>query len=537
MLGVLVSPASGSSLSLRVTAKLPSPYAAAVTARVNRPATQVGGISCTLKTPDGSTTATNCGSGTRSKPRTTAWRISLTNLDVGDHTFTAVVSMKDGRTVTEAARFTVKPVAICKVTPYNAGYDGQAHTATGSCTGAGGVALPSSYLTLSRTTHRKVGTYPRDRWSFSDPTGFYPAHAGRVKDVIRKGDQTITFDAGLGTVEIGGTYAPSAASSSGLPVTFSIAGVSAGVCSLAGGVVSLNAAGDCTINADQAGDPSWKPAPQAQLTVTVPRRTQSITFGSGPDDPAVGGYYTPSATASSGLPVTFSIDPSTASQCSIVGGVVFFEAAGDCTVNADQAGNGTYDPAPRAQQTFTIRKLGQTISFGAPPADPRVSFSYTPSATATSGLTVEFSIDSASLSVCSVDAADGSVRFDAAGVCTVNASQPGNGTYAAAPGVQQTFTIQRRTQSISFISTPTGLTVGGTYNPVAVATSGLPVTLSVDTASALICSISGNTVSFVAIGLCKVNADQPGNGTYLPAATVQQSFTISAPLLKPSRSR
>jgi hypothetical protein len=82
---------------------------------------------------------------------------------------------------------------------------------------------------------------------------------------------------------------------------------------------------------------------------------QSITFTSTPPSPAVlAGSYTPSATGGgSGNPVVFSVDPAT-TACALSGGVVSFNAIGGCTIDANQAGSGGFNPAPQAQQSFAI---------------------------------------------------------------------------------------------------------------------------------------------------------------------------------------
>ena len=41
------------------------------------------------------------------------------------------------------------------------------------------------------------------------------------------------------------------------------------------------------------------------------------------------------------------------------------------------------------------------------------------------------------------------------------------------------------------------------------------------------CSIAGSTVSFTAVGTCKVSANQAGNANYEPAAQAQQSFAVA----------
>src|SRR5208283_4364079 len=74
-------------------------------------------------------------------------------------------------------------IATITVTGYAVTYDANAHTATGSATGAGGVDL-SSLLDLSGTTHTSAGTYNTDAWSFTDPAGRYTAQNGTVDDLI-----------------------------------------------------------------------------------------------------------------------------------------------------------------------------------------------------------------------------------------------------------------------------------------------------------------------------------------------------------------
>jgi hypothetical protein len=78
-----------------------------------------------------------------------------------------------------------------------------------------------------------------------------------------------------------------------------------------------------------------------------------------------GGSYPVTATATSGLPVAFSIDPtSTAGTCSLSGSTVEFTAAGTCMVDANQSGDASHAPAPQNSQTITV---------GAAAAQPGVS--------------------------------------------------------------------------------------------------------------------------------------------------------------------
>jgi len=87
--------------------------------------------------------------------------------------------------------------------------------------------------------------------------------------------------------------------------------------------------------------------PAASVTPT----SQTITFGSSPTI-AAGGTGTVSASASSGLAVTFS--STTPSICAVNGNTVTGLAAGTCTIAANQSGNSSYYAAPQVTRSFTV---------------------------------------------------------------------------------------------------------------------------------------------------------------------------------------
>lgn len=175
----------------------------------------------------------------------------------------------------------------------------------------------------------------------------------------------------------------------------------------------------------------------------------------------------------------------------------------------------------------------QTISFTSmPPLDASIGGpAYIVTATASSQLAVELSIDAASKSVCELSGAtSGSgISFKAVGTCTIDANQAGNTEYEAATQVQQNLAVKKG-QSISFTSMPPGsATVGASpYTVSATASSGLPVILSVDFSSTYVCSISGSTVNFIGAGTCTIDADQLGNSEYWQAFEAQE-FTVVRP--------
>jgi hypothetical protein len=105
-------------------------------------------------------------------------------------------------------------------------------------------------------------------------------------------------------------------------------------------------------DADGNGTGDACEVPEAQsITVDV---IDSRTFGD-PD-------FTVSATASSGLPVSFTAD----GQCSIDRAAIHITGAGSCTVKASQPGNTSYLPAADVVQRFAIAQATPALRWAAP---------------------------------------------------------------------------------------------------------------------------------------------------------------------------
>jgi outer membrane protein OmpA-like peptidoglycan-associated protein len=261
---------------------------------------------------------------------------------------------------------------------------------------------------------------------------------------------------------------------------------------------------------------------------------QTITFGTTtPTGETVGGSsYTPTASATSSLGVTITVDGSSSGVCAIASGTVTFQASGICTLDANQSGgvNGglTYAAALQVQQSFAVNLLNQTASFtSTAPSAAVINGTYTPTASATSSLGVIITVDASSSAVCSISG--GIVTFNGSGTCTLDTTQNGNAAYAAAPEVQQSFAVAKLSQTLSFSSNPTSPSlVNGTYTPVASATSSLTVAITVDSSSSAVCSINAGLVTFNATGLCVLDANQAGNLQYPAATQVTQAFNVVA---------
>ena len=259
---------------------------------------------------------------------------------------------------------------------------------------------------------------------------------------------------------------------------------------------------------------------------TYVQASQTITFAN-PGAQNYGTTPTLTATASSGQTVTFT--SATTGICTITsGGALTFVTTGTCTINADQAGNATYLAAPQAQQSFTVNAVV--------PGAPTIGTATAGTGQASVSFTAPASTGGASISGYTVTSSPGgftgtgsSSPIIVAGLTngvsytfTVTATNSaGTGSASAASNA----VTPRASQTITFAN-PGTQSYGTT--PTLTATSDSGLTVSFSSATTGICTItSGGALTFVATGTCTINANQAGDGTYLPASQTQQSFTVA----------
>ena len=181
----------------------------------------------------------------------------------------------------------------------------------------------------------------------SGNASFMPAPQATQSFLVRMQTQSITISA-VPDKNYGDTpFAVTASSTSGLAMTLSSS--TTGVCTLAGNVVSLVSVGTCTLLATQAGTAYLDTASQT-LSFTVSIANQTITFAALPNKMATDLPFALTASASSGLPVSYT----TVGTCLVSGNTLTLTGAGGCIVYADQPGNGNYNPAAQVTRNFNI---------------------------------------------------------------------------------------------------------------------------------------------------------------------------------------
>jgi hypothetical protein len=87
---------------------------------------------------------------------------------------------------------------------------------------------------------------------------------------------------------------------------------------------------------------------------------QSITFAELSGKTFGDADFSVAATASSGLPVSFTA----AGKCTVSGTSVHLTGAGSCTITAHQTGNTSFTPAPEVSREFAIAKAAAVLSLG-----------------------------------------------------------------------------------------------------------------------------------------------------------------------------
>ena len=148
-----------------------------------------------------------------------------------------------------------------------------------------------------------------------------------------------------------------------------------------------SATGTCTVQADQAGNGPLQPTrrPCNFTSAMAEGRTRRSPSARSPTDArAVAGDRQRDRVVGPAGHVHDDHAPVCTSG-GMNGATITLLATGPCTVQADQAGNGSYNPAPSVQQSFTVSKANQTISFAPFGAKTLAQSPVTVGATASSG--------------------------------------------------------------------------------------------------------------------------------------------------------
>jgi len=317
--------------------------------------------------------------------------------------------------------------------------------------------------------------------------------------------QTLIVNKAAATVTLSGLSATYDGSAKAATATTSPAGLAVAV-TYNGSATPPTAAGSYGVvgtitNANYQGSASG--------TLVIAKAGQVITFDSLAARTYGSAPFSPGATASSGLAVSYtSSNPAVAT---VSGSSVTIVGIGTTTITASQTGDDNYTSAAGVPQTLTVTKGTATVTLGG----LTTVYTGTPrAATATTvpgGLPVTLTYNGLATAP------------TAAGSYTVAATVNSPNYQGSATG---TLTIAKGAQTISFGPLAAKTVGNAPFALSATATSGL--TISYTSSNPAVATVSGTTVTIVGAGTAVITASQGGNGNYEAASPVNQTLTVNA---------
>ncbi|PZR40528.1 MAG: hypothetical protein DI538_03990 [Azospira oryzae] len=159
--------------------------------------------------------------------------------------------------------------------------------------------------------------------------------------------QTISFDELSDKIATDPAFIVSASSYSGLPVSFEIM---SGPATIEGNKISLTGSGLVKIKAIQQGNEKFDAAEPVERSFNVTKADQTITFNALEDKTSDSAPFDLDATATSLLPVSFTI---VSGPAEISGKTVMLKSeGGTVTIKASQSGNEKYKVAESVERSF-----------------------------------------------------------------------------------------------------------------------------------------------------------------------------------------
>ena len=341
---------------------------------------------------------------------------------------------------------------------------------------------------------------------------------------VSKGTQTITINVPAGTID--NTTPITATSTSGLPVTLTLGvgsdataltGIPGGTYTLSG--VGTVGSGFVDIVGNQAGDANFLPAAQVIQNIILSKTNQTITF-----NPITDQTYSPTltvsltATASSSLAVSYTL---ISGPATLAGNVLTITGVGTVIIEANQAGDATYNPAPVVTQQFEVIKATPVIN----QADIVKTVGDSPfTITPTSVSTGSFSFISGDDDIYTMSG--NTVTIVGAGVTILDITQQPSANYFGATKTVS-FTVNKATSAIA-VTGATAYTYNGIHQgPETSTVNGSSGTVIYSYQGTGSTSYGPSSAKPINAGSYSVTATVAEDDNYLEATSAPYNFTIS----------
>ncbi|WP_263373831.1 beta strand repeat-containing protein [Granulicella aggregans] len=276
-------------------------------------------------------------------------------------------------------------------------------------------------------------------------------------------------------------------------------------------------AGTYTVVASYSGDTSYQASASTAQTLTIAKSAQTITFGTLGNQTYGAAPFALTATASSGLAVTYSLT----GPATVTGSTVTITGVGQVVVTAAQLGNATYAAATSVSQSFTVAKAVLTATasnvsrtFGV--ANPALTYTTAGFVNGDTSAVIGGTATLATTATTTSPVGTYPITFATQALTATNYS------FTYLPG---TLTVQGgAAQTITFPAIPNHTVGDAPFTLTATASSGLAVSYAVTSGPA---TVAGSLVTLTGAGTVTIQATQAGNATYAAATPVSQTFTVS----------
>jgi hypothetical protein len=173
------------------------------------------------------------------------------------------------------------------------------------------------------------------------------------------------------------------------------------------------------------------------------------------------------------------------------------------------------------ERILTVLKADQTIAFTALVEKKYGDAPFTLNASASSGLPISYASSNPTV----VQINGNQVTIISAGTTTISASQEGNFVYLPATKVENTLTVLKASQTITFDNFGEKKTTDPDFQLVATSTSGLEVSIQSDNEA--VAKVIGKLVKLVGAGTASITASQSGNQNFLSATSVALPLLVN----------
>jgi hypothetical protein len=313
------------------------------------------------------------------------------------------------------------------------------------------------------------------------------------------------------------------------PGTWTYSSATTSVVSLSGETATVVGNGSSTITATFTPTDTTNFLSSGTTTMTITAAKAAITVTPTAGQSKVYGTSDPAITYSVTTGALVGTDQ-------IVGALTYTSAGQNTAVGSYSIISGTLTNANNANYTITLNSVNFAIIRATQAAVTLSSLSsaYNPSnktvsltgSGGTGSGTYSYAIDSSNTTVgCSISIS--TLTYTTAGTCIIAVTRSSDTNYLARTDAVS-FSIGLASQTITFTSLTAKSYSSDTFTVTASATSGLLVVFT--SGSTSICTtsgVNGTVINLRDVGLCVINANQPGDANTAAAAQVVQSFTVN----------